>query len=379
MCDTFVALGSVTKDGSVVFGKNSDRPQNERQPLSYFKRENYPPNTQVRCTYISIPQVEVTNAIFLSKPSWMWGGEMGTNEYGVSIGNEAVWTKEPYSGPALLGMDLLRLALERSSSASQALEIIVDLLENHGQGGSCAENSMWTYHNSFLIADPREAGVLETAGEWWIAQRVKDGIRNISNNLSIRTDFDLAREGLVDYALEKNYSLSKNEFDFARSFSETSFFEPSPYTREGYGFQFLDNISPNIDFRTMMDVLRDHSRGICMHGAIRTTASQVSWLKNDYHLHWFTLSPHPCISVFKPFTFPFSNQNQVFDLWEKRKHISVNINEDFQQKLLQLEDHYLMYVKNMVKDEVSGLRDFNHLSTKIINEEKELLSNFRIH
>ena len=172
MCDTFVALGSATKDGSVIFGKNSDRPQNEQQPLAYFKRENHPPNTQVRCTYISIPQVEVTNAIFLSKPSWMWGGEMGANEYGVSIGNEAVWTKEPYGGPALLGMDLLRLALERSSSATQALEIIVDLLENHGQGGSCAENSMWTYHNSFLIADQREAWVLETAGEWWIDHSV---------------------------------------------------------------------------------------------------------------------------------------------------------------------------------------------------------------
>ncbi len=48
----------------------------------------------------------------LSKPSWMWGAEMGANEHGVVVGNEAVWTtlNDPYtdSQERLLGMDLLR-------------------------------------------------------------------------------------------------------------------------------------------------------------------------------------------------------------------------------------------------------------------------------
>jgi hypothetical protein len=30
-CDTFVAMGDVTSGGSVIFGKNSDRPQGEVQ------------------------------------------------------------------------------------------------------------------------------------------------------------------------------------------------------------------------------------------------------------------------------------------------------------------------------------------------------------
>ena len=35
----------------------------------------------------------------------------------VAIGNVAVFTKEPYSERGLLGMDMLRLALERTRTA----------------------------------------------------------------------------------------------------------------------------------------------------------------------------------------------------------------------------------------------------------------------
>lgn len=51
-----------------------------------------------------------TYAVILSKPSWMWGAEMGSNEHGVCIGNEAVWTKiDADITEKLLGMDLVRL------------------------------------------------------------------------------------------------------------------------------------------------------------------------------------------------------------------------------------------------------------------------------
>jgi len=53
--------------------------------------------------------VERSHAVVLSKPAWMWGAEMGANDQGVCIGNEAVWTREPVgSGEALLGMDYVR-------------------------------------------------------------------------------------------------------------------------------------------------------------------------------------------------------------------------------------------------------------------------------
>lgn len=45
----------------------------------------------------------------------------------------------------------------------------------------------------------------------------------------------------------------------------------------------------------MMDILRDHDSGICMHGGFETTASMVSELKRDGSTnHWMMDTAHPC-------------------------------------------------------------------------------------
>lgn len=303
MCDTLVAVGTATADGTTVFGKNSDRPHNEVQNLIYLPRQEHK-EAVLKSTYIKIPQVQETYGLLLCQPYWMWGGEMGANEYGVVIGNEAVYSKEPDGPPALLGMDLLRLGLERARTAKDALQVIASLLEEFGQGGGCAaDDPSWTYHNSFLIADAKEAWVLETAGKWWIGERVTNGIRNISNGLSIRTKFDITSEGLIDYAKEKGYWNSSEPFDFAQAFSWNNVSNtPSPFSREGRARFLLESNIGQIDPKLMIANLRDHDAGICMHGGFRSTASMVSRIVSDSELtlHWFTATPQPCKSFFKP-------------------------------------------------------------------------------
>ena len=64
-------------------------------------------------------------------------------------------------------MDLVRLVLERAKTSREAVTVCSSLLEEHGQGGGCAEDdSSWCYENGFLFADRAEAWVLETAGRF---------------------------------------------------------------------------------------------------------------------------------------------------------------------------------------------------------------------
>ena len=132
MCDT---LGRIFPGGA-VFAKNSDRSPNEVQVTEF-----HPAHTgltgEVACTYMRIPQVSETYAVLLSRPAWMWGAEIGVNEFGLCIGNEAVFTKGAYGKTGLTGMDMVRLALERCSTASEARGMLISLLEEYGQGGNC--------------------------------------------------------------------------------------------------------------------------------------------------------------------------------------------------------------------------------------------------
>ncbi|MFX1573024.1 MAG: C69 family dipeptidase [Promethearchaeota archaeon] len=310
MCDTLVAFGNSTKDGSVVFGKNSDRPSNEVQLITYAPRTKHSVKEEVKCTYILIPQVSETAAVLISQPWWMWGAEMGANEHGVVIGNEAVYTYEPLRNIGLLGMDLVRLGLERGRTAREAMEIIIDLLEKFGQGGGCAyDDPSWMYHNSFLIADPEEAYVLEAADVWWITEKVKN-VRSISNRITIRGIGDMRRKGIIQYAIEKGYCKDDNDFDFAVSFSGSYIPDRStPLSRGGKSMLLLNENEGNITPEMMMNFLREHDAGICMHGGFESTGSQVSHLRKEKQsIHWFTGTTLPCLSIYKPYIFPVEGQ-----------------------------------------------------------------------
>lgn len=311
-CDTFVSYYPTSPRGKVVFGKNSDRPNGEGQSIRrYPATTHYENNAEVPnvdCTYISIPQVPKTYSVILSQIDWMWGCENGANEYGVVIGNEAVWTKVKFEksngeySRLLLGMDLVRLGLERGKTSREACDVITDLLEKHGQGGPCAfEDNSFTYHNSFLIADRNEAWILETAGRHWVAQRWSNGARNISNGLTIRTQFDLHSKGIHEYAKKLGLWDGKKEFDFAAVFSEGGLIDADDdYSRQVCGEKLLAKYENSEKFgkEDMIGILRNCESGICMYGDFETTASMVSEITDSGCKHYFTGKPDPCKSEY---------------------------------------------------------------------------------
>lgn len=288
MCDTVV----VVTPECVWFAKNSDRDPNEAQLLEWQPRRSHLAGTTLQCTWICVPQVRETHAVLISRPFWMWGAEIGSNEHGVTIGNEAVFTDQPYAKSGLTGMDLLRLALERAATASDALQVITALLEQHGQGGGCGhEKRSFTYHNSFIIADPHAAYVLETAGKEWAIEQVH-GARSISNGLTI-----------PDFA--------------ARHADRLTGWGASCKERQCRTQQLATAATGPAD---LMRLLRDHGQdrstphyswlngglhAACAHAgglvaSLQTTASWVAELRPGAVRHWATGTAAPCLGLFKP-------------------------------------------------------------------------------
>ena len=163
-CDTVVALPNSTSNNTTIFGKNSDRPKLECQPLIQKPRiKNQSKYTEFQ--FIKIPSTKISYAHVGSKPFWCWGYEHGFNEYQLVIGNVGLGTHVPSSPSAkLIGMEIVRLALERSKNAREAVKVITDLVSTFGQGVFENNHNIRTYDNGYLIADPKEAYIIETAG-----------------------------------------------------------------------------------------------------------------------------------------------------------------------------------------------------------------------
>lgn len=282
-CDTFVALKDVTLTGTTILAKNSDRPEYDCQPLVTQPGARHESKAQLQLEYISIPQVSTTYATVGSQPYWCWGYEEGFNEHGVAIGNEAIFTKTYTENVAasrdghppprgLLGMDLLRLGLERGRTAREALDVITRLVSRYGQWGSgvpTLADEAGGYDNSYIIADPHEAWVLETVGTRWVARRFTSGVAAISNEPSIRTRWDLASPDLVDYAVDKGWwpKNRRSEFDFALAYIDLKTPLQLSHIRVQRVRQLLEQkrhgqISP----AWMMRILRDHYESTFLEG-----------------------------------------------------------------------------------------------------------------
>ncbi len=318
MCDTMAARAAATVTGGTLFAKNSDRERNEAQFLQILPAQRYGRGAVVRTTYIAIPQVARTHAVLLSRPFWIWGAEMGANEHGVVIGNEAVHPRAlPQRQRALIGMDLLRLGLERGATAAEAVDVITSLLEEHGQGGSCGHMAARFYDNSFIVADKDEIFVLETIGRRWAVQRAGD-VRAISNTYTISVP-DRASADLESFTRAEGW-WNANKFDFAAAV--TSHLNPGLPVAQARCAQAMRRLTADagtIGPHQMMSYLRDHGATaapswhpqdvvggtICMHAADGTrrgqsVGSMVSDLRATGALHWVTGTSAPCTSIFKP-------------------------------------------------------------------------------
>ena len=276
-CDTWIAMQKATQSGKILFAKNSDRTVFDSQPLLLYPAKKWKVGAMINLGRVSIPQASETYAVIGSSPYWCWGFEEGMNEYGVFIGNEGVFTKsleeeieqsrkdgDPVYGPT--GMDILRLALERSRTAIEAVGIIGEITVKYGQFGSGLPTLgfMGAYHNSYMVADPEESWILETARKHWVARKISENVASISNTLSIGATWDLSSVGVEANAKEKGWWKHAVE---PLNFSEAYSSDQPRYKMAGQRVEVRANCSlglleekaGEIDIKWMMRIARDRS------------------------------------------------------------------------------------------------------------------------
>lgn len=272
-------MPDATRDGRVLVGKNSDRPVGEAQPLRFFPRcrSNGTPR---RLTYVEIDDVGDSHAHIGASPYWCRGHEFGLNEWGVAVGNEALFTRDwagaisgakpPYG---ILGMELVRLGLERGRTAEEALAVICGFLERFGQWGSAVPGRRiedGAYDNSFLIADAETAWVLETSGRTWAASQVRSGTRSISNEFTIRTEWDRASADLVEHAVSAGWwpSDGARPFDVARAYTDVGTPLQVSHLRLQRSRSLLGEARADggVDVEAARRILRDHYEGSFLGG-----------------------------------------------------------------------------------------------------------------
>jgi secernin len=335
-CDTFTVSAAHSRYGATLLGKNSDRPARETQVLRHLPARRG--GGRLRLAYVEIDDAPETIAHIGSSPYWCWGHEIGVNVHGVAIGNEAIFTRDVAAAaaadregravqPGILGMELLRLGLERGRSAAEAVEVITDLVGRYGQYGAgtvSKDRPGAAYDNSFIVADVTESWVVETTGRRWAARRVREPYWALSNEPTLRTDWDRASSDLFQHADEQGWRIG-DPLDFAATFVDPAVPLQVSHLRLQRARQMLAEAvdQGGVGFNEARAVLSDHYEGtflegpkfnparpdfhtLCMHEHPagftwgNTAASLIAVLPADGRPHFWWGATTPCTSLYIP-------------------------------------------------------------------------------
>lgn len=367
MCDTFGVIGK-----NKIFGKNSDRSPNEIQVVEYIKRHKNK-NKKVKLSYIEIDEVEEVNSILISRPTWLWGAEMGVNEHGLVIGNEAIFTSLKYEKTGLTGMDVVRLCLERCNSAKDAVGFIKEIIKEYKMGGNCGYDHNFYYDNSYLIMDRNHIFIVETyKGNCIIKETKKE---NISNCLSLKSN-------IKENKIYKYFSKSSKRKKLVE-----------------------EKLHDDLDIKEAMGILRTHSNNNCFLGSVdsicmhagkmigdHTTNSMIVELKEKEIVVYTTLGSLPCLSIYKKGVFGKDdfkvNSNYYIDIeLLKRDLFTKEIPSDFYNQKDKIENEIinnkLSFKDSLIKEKelYKNINDYKTISneksywvnkTKVFKEENHV-------
>lgn len=221
-CTSLIAAKGATKDGSTIityaadshtlYGDLASRPAADHAPGTMREIKDWDTGKKLG----EIPEAPHTYATV---------GNM--NEHGVTIGESTWGGREELEGSGMIDYgSLIYIALERSKTAREALEVMTTLVKDFGYASE---------GESFSIADPEEVWILELIGKGktdpgavWVARRVPDGhISGHANHSRIHKfplndPNTLYSPDVISFARSQGYYDGKDEdFDFSRTYAVT--------------------------------------------------------------------------------------------------------------------------------------------------------------
>ena len=183
------------------------------------------------------------------------------NEKQLAMGETTITGRDTLRNKEGLFMieELQRIALQRCTTARQAIRLMGDLIREYGYGdsGEC-----------LTIADPKEVWIFEVFGEGpkkkggvWAAQRIPDDEVAVSANISrigridiTDTDHFMASDNVFSVARKLKLWDGKEEFSFWKAYSGGNYFdEPKNYSvRELF---IMRRLAPDAGFNDEMEEL----------------------------------------------------------------------------------------------------------------------------
>lgn len=231
-CTNLIAGKKATTDGSVMVTYAADS-HNLYGMLTHTPAADHAPGTMRKVVEWDTgkPLGEIP------QPAHTYNVVGNINEHQVAIGESTWGGREELvdtTGNSVIDYgSLIQIALERSKTAREAIEVMTDLVDKYGYASS---------GESFSIADKNEVWVLELIGKGaekgavWVAVRIPDdAISGHANEPRIRkVDFKdkknvLHSKDVISFARKRGYFNGKDEdFSFADAYAEHD-----PATRRG--------------------------------------------------------------------------------------------------------------------------------------------------
>lgn len=264
-CTTILVGKRLTEDGSIIHAHNEDM---GNLTVGRLWRVNHSvsdedstwvpyvtiPNTGKKLDYWASGNTKQNNRGELNQTILPYDNILvGMNEAGLTMSCNWMYSKEEsLENVGIRRYALRQLILERSSTARDAVNLIITFIDKYGQ----ADWGGLTY----VLADPNEGWIVETTTHNWVAKKLKDDeIIAVANRYTIGEEYDLSSINLIQNAIDKGwYDPNEGPFNFKMVYGDSEFMnEDYDSDREERIETLLGDKLGKVKPEDLMIVLRD--------------------------------------------------------------------------------------------------------------------------